>query len=283
MPEYKAAPDHRAAAHAYLERGFMPVGWVVIDDRKAAISMKGKRYADLTVTHAEIDRWPRHWQVGLAMCQRSGFWALDFDCGPDRATEFYTRHVVTRTAVNTTKRGCHGVYRGTGGNPWPRDGAWSADWLDVQVRSNGFIGVWPSVHPSGVPYRWADDRLPVEPGTLLLASRPEREPRHLSGRGSGKGRDGGPSEDLEFYQARGIPVGWQDSELHRLACAHVRTMNHLELCDRLWACTVASAQNQRNPWRREDIAAKVRRAADFIAREDQAVRAAVAGWKAAWP
>ena len=105
----------------------------------------------------------------------------------------------------------------------------------------------------------------------------------MSGHGGGKSRDGGPSEDLEFYQAHGIPVGWQDSELHRLACAHVRSMNHLELCDRLWACAVASAQNQRNPWRREDIAAKVRRAADFIAREDQAVRAAVAGWKAARP
>jgi len=103
----------------------------------------------------------------------------------------------------------------------------------------------------------------------------------MSGRGGGSGsRDGGPSEDLEFYERHGIPAGWQDSELHRLACAHVRGMSEIELCDRLWACALASAQNRLNPWRTQDIADKVRRAADFIAREDQAVRVAMADWKA---
>ena len=144
-------PDHRAAAHAYLERGFTPVGWVIIGDRKAAVSMKGQHYDDLEVTHASIDRWKAHWQTGLAMCQRSGFWALDFDCGPDRAEEFHEDKVVRRSAINLTHRGFHVVYRGPGfGCEWPRDGVWSKDWLDVQVRSNGFIAVWPSVHPSGV-------------------------------------------------------------------------------------------------------------------------------------
>lgn len=281
VPEYKTAPDHRTAAHQYLDRGFTPVGWVIINGTKAAVSMKGKRYADLTVSHADIDRWPRRWQTGLAMCQRSGLWALDFDCGGERATQFFTEYVVPRTAVNITARGAHGVYRGTGGNPWPRDGVWSKNWLDVQVRSNGFIAVWPSVHPSGWQYRWADDHLPVEPGTLLLAARPEREPRR-TGRG-GKSRDGGPDADLKFYARHGIPVGWQDSELHRLACRHVRTMSTADLCGWLWACLEHSAQNRANPWRREDVAAKVRRAAEFTSAEDKAVRAAVMDWKAARP
>ena len=94
-------PDHRAAAHAYLERGFTPVGWVIIGDRKAAVSMKGQHYDDLEVTHASIDRWKAHWQTGLAMCQRSGFWALDFDCGPDRAEEFHEDKVVRRSAITS--------------------------------------------------------------------------------------------------------------------------------------------------------------------------------------
>ncbi len=269
-------PDQRTAAHQYLERGFMPVGWVVINGTKAAVSMKGKRYADYSVSHAEIDRWRAGWQTGLAMCQRSGLWALDFDCGPERAEEFCAGNVVTRTATNLTSRGFHAVYRGTGGCEWPRDGVWSAGWLDVQVRSNGFIAVWPSVHPSGWQYRWLDEHLPVEPGTLLLAGRPEREPRH-AGRG-GSSRDGGPDADLAWYAEHGIPVGWQDSELHRLACRHVRSMSAADLCGWLWACLEHSVQNRANPWRREDVAAKVRRAAEFTGREDAAVRAALAEW-----
>ncbi len=270
-------PDQRTAAHQYLDRGLTPVGWVIIGDRKAAVSMKGQHYDDLEVTHASIDRWKPWWQVGLAMCQRSGDWARDFDCGPQRAAEFFGQYFATRTAINLTGRGFHEVYRGTGGSPWPRDGVWSADWLDVQVRSNGFIAVWPSIHPSGVPYRWLDDHLVTEPGTLLLAGRPEREPRH-AGRG-GASRDGGPDADLAWYAEHGIPVGWQDSELHRLACRHVRSMSAADLCAWLWACLEQSVQNRANPWRREDVAAKVRRAAEFTGREDAAVRAAIAEWR----
>ena len=239
--------EQRAAAHQYLDAGFMPVGWVPIDGRKAAVSMKGKHYNDLTVTHADIDRWRADWQVGLAMCEPAGTWALDFDCGPERAEEFHEQHVVPRTAVNLTKRGFHYIYRGTGGCPWPRDGVWSKDWLDVQVRSAVFVAVPPSIHPSGVPYRWLDSHPVIEPGSMLLGFRPEREPRHLSGSGGGNGRGGGPEADLEFYEEHGIPVGWQDTELHRLACAHVRSMNEVELCDRLWACALAVGAEPAQP------------------------------------
>ena len=269
-------PDQRTAAHKYLERGFLPVGWVVIDGRKAAVSMKGKRYADYSVTHAEIDKWRSGWQTGLAMCEATGNWALDFDCGPERAAEFHQAHVVTRTAVNLTARGFHAVYRGTGGCPWPRDGVWSADWIDVQVRSNGFIAVWPSLHPSRVPYRWLDAHLVTEPGTLMLAARPERAPRHMSR--EGPSRNGGPDGDLTFYAQQGIPVGWQDTEIYRLACAHVRTMSAPDLCGWLWAAASASAQNQANPWRPEDIMAKVKRAEEFTTRSDAATRQAYDAW-----
>lgn len=259
--------EGQKAAHRYLDQGFQPVGWIILGGAKAAVSMKGRHYADYTITHAEIDGWRTGWQVGLAMCRE--YWALDFDCGKQRVDEFFAENVVTPTATQMTRRGFHAVYRGTGGCEWPRDGVWSAGWLDVQVRSNGFIAAAPSVHPSGRRYHWLDDRMPAEPGTLLLAGRPEREARHLSGRG-GPGRDGGPDGDLTYYAAHGIPVGWQDSELHRLACRHVRSMDRQELFRWLWACVQRSAQNPQNPWRREDVMSKIRRAAEFTGREDTA-------------
>ena len=270
---------HRTAAHQYLDAGYMPVGWVIIDGRKAAVSMKGKRYADYSITHAEIDKWSWRWQTGLAMCEPSGNWARDFDCGPERAAEFCEQNFVSRTAVNLTGRGFHEVYRGTGGCPWPRDGVWSADWMDVQVRSNGFIAVWPSIHPNGKQYRWLDSHPVAEPGSMLLGFRPERQPRHLSGRG-GPSRDGGPDGDLAWYAQHGIPVGWQDTELHRLACKHTRSMDRRELFGLLWAAVEHSVQNWLNPWRPEDVMAKIRRAAEFTQAEDAKALATWSQWQA---
>ena len=48
-------PDARTAAHCYLDAGFLPVGWVIREGTKAAVSMKGKHYRDYSITHAEID------------------------------------------------------------------------------------------------------------------------------------------------------------------------------------------------------------------------------------
>ncbi len=268
--------DFRAAAHRYLAFGFQPVGWAIINGTKAAVSMKGRHYRDYTVTHADIEGWNRSWQPGLAMSERSGFWCLDFDCGDDRVREFHEEFGLDRTAVQRTGRGVHMVYGGTGGSGWPRDGVWAPDWMDVQVRSNGFIAAAPSVHPSGRRYQWVD--WPVrEPGTLLLGSRPVREPRRT---GSGPGRSGGPGADMKFYARHGIPAGWQDTELHRLACVHIRSMSEEDLHSWLWAVACASPQNSQNPWRPEDIRDKIRRAREFVLSEDKKAREMTQAWLA---
>ncbi len=272
-----AQPDFRAAAHLYLDHGFQPVGWVILNGAKAAVSMKGRHYADYTVTHADIDRWPPHWQPGLAMCQRSGKWTMDFDCGQERADEFTAAHVVPRTATQMSGRGFHLVYQGTGGMPWPRDGGWSAKWPDVQVRSNGFIAAWPSIHPNGRQYRWLDGTLPVQPGTLLLGMRPEREPRCGPGRRR-EPRDDGLNGELAHYAQHGIPHGWQDTELYRLACKHVRGMDRQELFGWLWAAVQRSVQNPRDPWRPEHVMGKIRRAAEFTAGSDRLDEAMTRDW-----
>lgn len=266
----------REAAHAYLDRGFLPVGWVIHRGTKVSVTMKGRHYADLTVTHADIDAWPRC-QVGLAMCQRSGYWALDFDCGQDRVNHFFAAHSVSRTAAQTTGRGLHLVYRGTGETPWPRDGGWSADWPDVQVRSNGFIAAWPSVHPNGRQYTWTDGTAPRQPGTMLLGFRPDREPTYRARRG--EQRDDGLDAELAHYAVHGIPFGWQDTELYRLACKHVRSMDRAELAGQLWAAASRSVQNPHSPWRPEDIADKITRAAQFTAGEDRQNQRAVASFR----
>ncbi len=247
------------AAHAYLDRGFTPIGWYVGRDKAKVTIGRGWTYQDYAVTHDGIDRWPPC-QVGLVMSQRSGHFALDFDCSQDRAAEFFEEFGPNPTAAQHTARGAHMIYRGTGGMGWPRDGVWSADWMDVQVRSNGFIAAAPSFHPSGVQYRWADDRVPVHATALLLMSRPVREARYG---GRGEKRDDGLDGELAHYMRAGIPAGWQDTELYRLACVHARSMDHEELFWRLWACAQASPQNRLNPWRQGDIRSKVRRAAEF--------------------
>ncbi len=230
--------------------------------------MRGRHYRDYTVTHADIAGWRDSWQAGLAMSERSGFWCLDFDCDDGRVREFYETWLPDRTAVQRTGRGVHFVYRGTGGASWPRDGVWSADWMDVQVRSNGFIAAAPSVHPSGRRYRW-EDWPPREPLYTLLESRPVREPRHTGG---GPGRSGGPGADMKFYVRHGIPAGWQDTELHRLACVHIRSMSEEDLHSWLWAVACASPQNSQNPWRPENIRDKIRRAREFVMAEDEKAR-----------
>ena len=142
---------YRIAAHQALDAGHLPVGWVVINGTKAAVSMKGRHYSDYSVTHAEIGRWSWRWQLGWACCEPSQDWVLDFDGGRQRTERFHAEHLVPRTAISLTGRpgGMHAVFRGSGSDPWPRDGGWSAEWPNVQVRSCGFVAVAPSVHPNG--------------------------------------------------------------------------------------------------------------------------------------
>jgi hypothetical protein len=145
---------------------------------------------------------------------------------------------------------------------------WGKGWLDVQVRSNGFIAAAPSLHPNGRQYRWLDDRMPAQPGTLLLANRPEREPLVRPGSKGGGKRADGLDGDLAEYAENGIPVGWQDTEFYRLACKNVRAMAHQELYGWLWAAACKSVQKPEDPWKPEDIWAKIQRAAEFISLAD---------------
>jgi hypothetical protein len=274
-------PDFLAAAHAYLDRGFQPIPWDIRNGRKK-VSLKGFHYRDYSVTHADIDRrFAGGRMVGLAMSVRSRHFALDFDpvdpaTAQARIDRFCAEHQVPPTACQITSRGIHLVYRDMQTTDWPRDGKWSKDWMDVEVRSNGFIAAAPSFHPSGHQYRWLDDRRPASPGPLL-SLRPAREPRTLP---RGNPRPGGPAEDLDQYERQGIPVGWQDTELHRMACRYVRVMEPAELCSRLWDCLAASLQDMRNPWTPENVVDKVRRAAEFISEADREtlVTARSRGW-----
>jgi hypothetical protein len=266
-------PDPKAAMHAYLDLGFLPVPWHIGKDGRKIASISGFHYRDYSVTHADIEKWPKA-QAGLAMCQRSGFWTLDFDCTWERVTEFYNIFKPDKTAIQVTGRGYHMMYHGTGGCAWPRDGIWSADWPDVQVRSCGFVAAAPSWHPNGRQYRWTDWPV-MEPGTLLLGGRPERVPRP-----GGPGRDGGPDGDLAYYAEHGIVAGWQDTELYRLACRHVRSMSEGELFDQLWKAACASVQNPHNPWRPADIMSKIRNAAEFTSGEDKKAAETLAMWRA---
>jgi hypothetical protein len=61
------------------------------------------------------------------------------------------------------------------------------------------------------------------------------------------GRDDGLDGELTDYARHGIPPCWQDTELYRLACKHVRSMDSEGLFGWLGACAEASVQNPLNP------------------------------------
>ena len=150
----------KEAAHAYLGAGFWPIPWKVARGKggkllKRPCYRKGWAYATVArETRESIDRWPSSWQVGLITSQRSGILAADID-DPD---EFNGWEIddppVTASSDTGRDGGYHLIYDGRELAPddWPVQG----DIPGGQVKSNGFIGVEPSIHPNGKMYRWAD-------------------------------------------------------------------------------------------------------------------------------
>ena len=171
---------------------------------------------------------------------------------------------------------------------WPGQGPIAG----ADIKSNGFIPVPNCWHYEGDLYELAHNPAIIVPATPELmaaigADRADADAARVAGRypghggSNGNGQGGGPCGDLEFYSQHGIPVGVQDDELYRLACRHVRSMSAQELADRLWACVQRSPQHPGDPWLPEDIADKIRRAAEFATRSDAATRQAYTAWMTA--
>jgi hypothetical protein len=125
-------------------------------------------------------RWPDA-NIGLA-CEPSGLVALDVD--GDAGLRSLAGHPgpVPATTLSVTGRkdgGGHLIYA-VPANARPRRSAAGVDgWAGLDVRSNGYIVLPPSVHPSGRVYGWdvGPDRLPPQPAPAWLLAAPDPPPR----------------------------------------------------------------------------------------------------------
>ena len=151
----------KEAAHLYLDAGFMPVPWVPRGKEKILHPrlMKGSILHEWVTTHEWIDTWPRNARCGLLTSRTGNIIAIDIDDVAEfEAWETDADFMDDRTAVSYSGRGegaRHIVYdaRELAEEDWPIQGRDKVPGCDI--KSNGFIGVEPSLHPSGRPYRWA--------------------------------------------------------------------------------------------------------------------------------
>jgi hypothetical protein len=153
--------DCRSAAHEYLDAGFWPIPWRSYNGNKMPCYEAGWSYATVErESHRSIDEWRAGSRVGLITSPRSGLLVCDID-HPSVWEQWDVdepEYVSSRTGRDG---GEHHLYdaRGLEASGWPRQG----DIPGGQVKSNGFIGVAPSRHPSGRAYQWVGSNRQLSP------------------------------------------------------------------------------------------------------------------------
>jgi P4 family phage/plasmid primase-like protien len=155
------------AALWYQARGLHPIPWVTTGGKK--IVALGKFNYDAYTSDPNalswiMDQWAYHaeWQVGLALHENTGVFAIDVD-SREQMARWEGEHgpVQDGTWIQRTGRdggGEHRLFRLEGrGAVWPKQGSFDRSYPNLEFRSNGFIGVSPSIHPSGRQYQWTTD------------------------------------------------------------------------------------------------------------------------------
>ena len=165
--------DDFEAAHIYLDDGFTPVPWIPARKEKILhpAVMTGAVLNEWVATHAGIERWPDESRCGLLTSRASGVIAVDID---DRArfrawlAENGYGDMFAVDAWSSTGRpggGSHLLYDAraiaNGSSNWPMQGKVTEAGFDL--KSNGFIGAEPSLHPTGVPYLWHGETYRIRP------------------------------------------------------------------------------------------------------------------------
>jgi len=202
------------AAHTYLDAGLMPHPWkpskgTKISAYTAGTSKYGFHFTDESVieTHASIDAWRQDWRCGLAVCPVSGLIAADIDSLAEFEAWDFMEFPGTASAITGRNGGRHLLYdgRSLAAESWPKQGNIPGG----QIKSNGFIGVEPSKHPNGRPYRWGRNNRNVVPIGMLGRALAEY-------RGSQNGHRAAPALDLVRLLNSGIAAGSQDDTLTAL-------------------------------------------------------------------
>ena len=223
------------AARWYLDHGLRPIPWFAGDDKKI-VGVNGFTYQDylgLPQDNIEwlIDNWRPEWQVGLAFTkppegqERDAVYGVDIDAIEDLQNFEQAHGPLPReqdTWVQSTGRGMHILLkRGQLLDLWPYHGKFSQLYPGLEIKSNGFIAVSPSIHPSGVRYQWHDDCpeeiLATPYGLAQYLMQRETERPHVSLVSRSNGNGSGTTLDLSSLTEYGIPEGLgQDDTLAEL-------------------------------------------------------------------
>lgn len=269
------------AARWYLERGLRPIPWEAKGGKKVA-TVTGFTYLDyVSAPPAKIERvleaWRSRpeWQVGLALAEPGGLFALDVD-SLEQLNRLASEDGIDAKTVSTWYQvsgrrdgGEHYLYRWDPAlGAWPKQGPLGERWPNLEVKSNGFIAASPSTHPSGRRYRWSEAggrEIAVVGWQLggLLAS------RALTGWGGGGGgspwsggglRSPTTDEAVEALLETGLPPGAHDDALTRLAWRLAAAGEADEAALATLRAVISRTALTGPDWSDADLLGKVRRA-----------------------
>lgn len=268
------------AALWYYKRGLHPVPWFSRGGKKILAFSKEDHFdyasytSDPALMEHVLDEWAFRgdWQVGLALNENGGVFAVDVDSQSQMAAwEAEHGPIQGETWTQTTGRdggGEHRLFRlGGRGAVWPKQGGFDRQHPNLEFRSNGFIGVSPSIHPSGRRYQWTSDS-PVEIATTnwqltsIIGNRAALKERgYTSASGSTRAAvqaDGTSSyaSDMDDLLLHGIPAGQsQHSTLRDLTWDAVSRGMSDVMVKLLWDTVVSRTVLARpdEPWTEEDF------------------------------
>lgn len=243
----------REAAHAYLDAGLMPHPWRSASKggSRTKISCYSKfEFHTIQETHDSIDRWKHNWQVGLVLSMSSGLIAGDIDDLPTFEAWDFTEWPSTAMAHTGREGGLHLLYdaRRLPNDKWPVQGNMPGG----QVKSNGFIGVEPSIHPNGRPYLWGKRRRLARIGALGPALWEFRSRPTVIG-------ESGYSQDATglWLNIMGAPDGAQRDAIWKWSLnAHDRGLSDEEIVNQLELGVLKgeiASHRSRDPWNRAGL------------------------------
>jgi Bifunctional DNA primase/polymerase, N-terminal len=146
-------------------------------------SKKSRGFYDATTNPAIIRRWfggAVRWNLGVRTGQASGVWIVDED-EPGALDALIAAHgPLPPTRESSTGRGRHLWFKSTV-LPIPSRVGTGRIWPGIDIKSErGYVVCPPSIHKSGVPYRWANDGPVAEaPSWLLVLARKPKAPEPL--------------------------------------------------------------------------------------------------------
>lgn len=263
------------AALWYRQRGLFPIPWFTSGGKKI-VAMDEFHYATYTADQQGLEwvmtEWPYrpNWQVGLALSENAGVFAVDVDSREQMvAWEAENGPIQSDTWTQRTGRdggGEHRLFRLEGrGAVWPKQGSFDRAHPNLEFRSNGFIGVSPSIHPSGRQYQWTDDSPSLIAGTnwqtvsLITGRAARKEQAILSGGARTTVRPDGTHAvvaDMDTLLLHGVPTGQsQHATLRDLTWDAVSRGMSDVMVRILWDAVVARTPLSRpdQPWTDADF------------------------------